>query len=388
MIKTLRTYKIKEKDTINKVAEQHGLDTQELIEYHNQRAESHEQIKNRIPTFLQEIILPPKGYIIKNGKEVWATPNEPEPNILKEPYLGRLSRKFEETDLFYGVLKTIKNGDIENTIKYEKRVKFYPKNEINERYVLIDIVSKVFINDKEPDLVADELALKCTEVLYPLILQTDYNNKLLNIKNHDEILKRWKKHKSKVLNYYSGETAKKYVSLFEETLTNKDVCFHYLKNDWFFQLYFNKVFTTYIKETQQKPEIINFPIVPNTKAVAFETKRKANTFLKTNKIRIDIKGECLDKRNKNELESKIHFPASTYKRKQTVKGMLRILYFLEPATNITESAFLECELELTKKKYVSISISKTSGDTYLKKKEELGKQQSKTKKPFWKSIFS
>ena len=40
--------------------------------------------------------------------------------------------------------------------------------------------------------------------------------------------------KSKILNYYTGETAKKYVSLFEKTLTNKEVCFHYLKKDWFF----------------------------------------------------------------------------------------------------------------------------------------------------------
>jgi len=200
-------------------------------------------LQKRIPMFLREIILPPEGFIIKDGKEIWASDTTEEPSVLNEPFIGMLKPLPIEKKLSYGVLKTIKNGDKENTIKYETDLLFYPENEFGERYVSLDIVSKTFINDQEPSLIIDELAVLCNEVLYPIVLQIDKNVIPLDINNHEEILKKWKNYKETKLKNYQGETAESYIALFEQKISDKDLCLHFLKNDWFFQLYFNKIYT-------------------------------------------------------------------------------------------------------------------------------------------------
>lgn len=386
---TLRTYKVKENDTINSIAKKHGLETQELIAYHNKRAEPIKQIRNRIPDFLREISLPPEGYILKDGKEIWADDNQPEPNNIKELFVGMLYNQPYQKDLCYGVLKTIKSGNKEQTIKYNISVRFYPEDEDGEYHVSIDIISKTFINDVEPDLIADELALSCTEVLYPVLFKIDKNTKLLEIQNHKEILNRWEKQKATKLKYYEGDIAQNYFDLFEQTLIDKELCFHYLKNDWFLHLYFNTIYSYYLPEVKQINETVLFPIIPNTLPIEFEVKKSAKSFTKNNRIRIDSKGVCSDKRSKSDIDQKLYFPSSA-SNLPTVKGNYRTLYFLKPESNKIQSAFLECDVEISKPKYVSISISEIDGDQESENKRHPKsiKKQYENKKSFWKSLFS
>ncbi len=389
MLQSHRKHRVTENDTINGVAKKYGLDTKELIDYHNKRAESYDQIRKRIPDFLREIILPPEGYIIKNGKEVWAKSNQPEPNNLKkELFTGELLSKLPQRDLYYGVLKTIKSGDKVQTIKYNTSMRFYPEDEDGEYFVSVDLVSKVFINDEEVSLVADELAVTCTEVLYPIIFRIDKNSRLLEIQNHIEIMHRWDKQKVTKLRYYEGDTAKNYINLFEETLKDKDLCFHYLKNDWLFYLYFNKIYGYYLPVNKQLSEIVSFPIIPNTLPIDFEVKRSATLFTKNNRLRIDVKGIYSDKRSKSDIEQKLYFPSSS--KISNVKGRYRELYFLNPENHRIQSAFLECDLELNKSKYVSISISEIDNipDSLEIRHPERIKKQYENKKSFWKSLFS
>lgn len=389
MIQTHRTYKVKESDTLADIAKYHSIDVQELIAYHNERAEFHQKIRNRIPDFLQEIILPPEGYTVKNGKEVWRKENGHEPNVLAEPFTGKLSCKPSQKDLCYGVLKTIKNGEKESTIKYETSVRIYPKDNDNERFVSVDITSKTYINDEEPGLVADELALACTEVLYPIIFIVDKNARILEIQNHDEILNRWKKQKATKLKYYEGDVALNYFESFEQTLIDKELSLYYLKNDWFLHLYFNTLlYSTYLPENKEKAVAITFPIIPNTAPVAFKVKKKAKIFKKNNRIRIDVKGTCSDKRSKDELERKLFFP-SVVLEESSIIGKYRTVCFLKPNNNRIQSAFLECELELTKPKYASISISAIDETSESETRHpEFIKKQYESKPSFWKSLFS
>jgi len=389
-LKTIqRTYKVKENDTIKGVAETYGLEIQELIAYHNKRAPSHDQIRKRIPDFLREIILPTEGYILKDGKEVWANPNIEEPNNLNKPFTGKLLHQPFSKDLCYGVLKTIKSTNKEQTIKYETSVRFYPKDQDGSYYVSIDITSKTYINDKEANLIADEMALSCTEVLYPLVLKIDKNVQLIEIQNHGQILNRWEKQKKTKLKYFEGEIAKNYFQRFEETLIDESLCLHYLKNDWFLYLYFNKIYRTYFPDSKQKDEIITFPIIPNTASVEFKVNTSAKIFNKNSRLRIDTKGICNDKRSKQELEQKQFF-STLFLDKPSTKGKFRTIYFLKPNNHKIESAFLECSLELNKSKYVSISISEIDSnlESENKRHPKLIKHQHENKKSFWRSIFS
>ncbi len=388
-----RKYKVKPKDTIEIIAVKNELDIKELIAYHNKRADSYDQIRDKIPPFLQELILPPKGYGLVNGKEVWLNKEE-EPETLVVPYIGKLNSEPFKKDLNYGIYKTIKSGTKENTIKYEISVRYYPKNEENNRYVSVDLISKIFINNEEPSLTADELAIACTEILYPLIFRINRNGLLLEIQNHDELLKRWKKHKQTKLKYYQGETANNYIEKFEETLVEKDLLLYYLQNDWFFNIYFNKIYTIY--QGANKPildEVIDFPILPNTKSVAYTIRRKANRVIKNNRIKIELKGKCTDSRNRSELENGSYFPATIQKNKKPVKGNYRSIYFLKPNNHKIQHAYLECNLELNKPKKITISISELNSTInkedirhpeYIVEKEEY----EEGKKTFWKSIFS
>lgn len=390
MIQVNRTYKIKDNDTIENIANILGLDIKELINYHNKRAESHEQIRNRIPDFLREIIIPKDGYVLKDGKEIWGNKNIAEPITIDEIFTGKLKSKPYEKDLFYGVLKTIKSGKKETTIAYQKSVRFYPKDEFGINYVSVDVTSKTFINNEEPSLVAEELALSCTKILYPIVFQIDKNCNILEIQNHQEILNRWKKQKVKNLDYYKGDTAKNYFESFEETITDKELCLYYLKNDWFYNLYFNTIYSTYVSEAKQKQETVTFPIISHTAGVEFTIKKEAKISEQNKRVRIDAKGFCSDKRTKTELESKLFFP-SLVSNLPSIKGNYRTRYFLKPDNHKIQSAFLECSLELNKPKYVSISVSEITdiskidrGSRHLKSI----KQQEEKKPSFWKSIFS
>jgi len=357
-----RTYKVKKRDTIFSIANNNNLDCYELIDYHNKRAENHEKIKGRLPDFLKEVILPPEGYTLKNGKEVWTLENLQEPNVLQESYFGKLRFKPYNKDLSYGVLKKIKNGVKENTIKYNVNIRFYPTDKFGMQTVSVNIInSKIFINDQEPSLVADELAVTCTEILYPIVFQLDKNANLIEIQNHKDILKRWQKQKKTKLKYYQGKTAQDYINSFEQTINDKGLCLFYLKNDWFYHLYFNEIYSVYANDLLKEDKVF-FPIIPNTNPIMFNVKKSANKFIKTNKIKIDIKGACSDNRSKEELVNKIYYPAFYTKNRPSVKGNYRCMYILKPDNNTIQHAFLESSLELNSLKQISISISEIIDD--------------------------
>ncbi|WP_103863885.1 LysM domain-containing protein [Aquimarina sp. I32.4] len=390
-----RTYKIKNRDTLASIAKDNDVDVNELIQYHNKRSEIYEHIQDRLPSFLQEIVLPPKGYSLINGKEVWLNKEVPEPDTLKKSFYGGLRLEFPENDLNYGVLKTIKSGKKENTIKYKLSLRFYPENEaLDHNFISIDLVSKIFINDEEPNLIADELAVACTEVLYPLVVKTDNNLNLLDIVNHQDIVKRWKKQKRKKLSYYQGSVAEKYFHLFEQTLFTKDLFFEHLQNDWFFKAYFNKIYTGY-NDKLEVDNKIEFPILPNTKNIQYTVSKKGSIFIKDNRIKIEIDGKCTDPRNKIELEKKAYFPTSIDRNHTPVKGKYRALYFLNSKDHRIQSIYLSCDLDMSKTKSGTITISELDNDSQIQHKRhpksikfQEENNTDKKKKTFWKSLFS
>jgi len=383
-----RTYQVKPKDTLASIAKAHELDVEELKAYHNERAAVQDQIQLRLPPYLKEFILPPEGFILKNGKEIWANNDEVEPEILKEPVYGKLSFAPPENDLTYGVLKTLTTGKKETTIKYKVSLRFYPEDSDGEFFVSVDKISKTYINDQEPDLIADEMALACTDVLYPLVLQLDKNRSILQIHNHKDLLKRWDKKRNNELQYFQGEVADNYFDRFEQSLQSKEYLLHKLKNDWFFVTFFNKIYTVYDNKSNIEQEI-NFPILPHTKEVQYTIDQLADRYLVNNRVKIKIKGECTDPRSKTELESKIYFPAVDATEEGQVEGDFKGAYFLDPRDNHIQFGYIECGLSLNEPKGMNITISETEMKQDEEHRHAKYVMEAETeKKSFWKSIFS
>ncbi len=389
-----RTHQIKNKETLSTIANTYNLEIEELVSYHNERAEIYEQIEKRIPYHLSTIILPPEGYGLQNGKEVWLNKDIPEPNTLKNSFYGKLNFENPEKDITYAILKTIVSGNKENTIKYKLNIRFYPDNELLAyNYISIDLVSKVFINDQEPNLVADELATACMEALYPLVIKVDKNLTLLDIVNHDSILKRWKKHKEKKLSYYSGPIAEQYFQLFEQTILDQSLFFEYLQKDWFYKAFFNNIYCTYNDQFELENSI-DYPILPNTKNIQYTVDKKATILSKDNRIKIEIDGLCTDLRNKVELEQGAHFPNTLDRKHTPVKGTYRGIYYLNTTQHTIQSMFLSCSLEMNQKKSGTITISEVEDDSDIQTKrhpkhiEDQVDDDTKKKKSIWKSLFS
>ncbi len=384
-----RTYQLKPQDTLASIAQEYNLDLEELKAYHNQRVPIQDEIRLRLPEYLKEIILPPEGFILKDGKETWANRNEAELEILKEEFHGKLRFTPSINDLTYGILKTINNGKKKSTITYKISLRFYPRDADGDLFVSVDKISKIFINDEEPALMADEMAIACTDVLYPILFEIDANGRLLNIHNHKEILKRWEKKRENELQYFQGEVAEKYFNLFEESLQEKEYLLHKLQSgDWFFKTYFNEIYSVYDNRTNIGKEI-GFPILPNTKDVAYTIDQWAEKFSVNNRIKIFLNGKCSDLRNVIELESKIFFPSMDSEETNTVDGDFKGSYFLDPKDNSIQFAYIYCDLELSEPKSMAISISKTNvtDDEVARHPKTIMEREEKEKKSIWKSIF-
>lgn len=385
-----RTYKVKPQDTLPSIAKAYNLDLEELKAYHNERAPIQDEIRLRLPQYLKEIILPPEGFILKNGKEIWANSDEAEPEALKEEFHGKLRFAPPEKDLAYGVLKTLKKGNKETTLKYKLSLRFYPKDADNDLFVSVDKISKTFINDEEPSLMADEMAIACTDALYPILFEIDANCRLLNIHNHSEILKRWKQKRENELTYFQGEVAENYFDLFEKSIEDKDYLLHKLQSDYFFNAYFNEIYTVYDNKANLQKEI-GFPLLPHTKEVAYTIDQNAERFFVNNRIKIFSRGKCTDPRSKIELESKIYFPSIEAEESDSVDGDFKSSYFLDPKDNSIQFAYLFCNLGLSESKSTAITISKinvTSNDEVARHPKTIMEREETEKKSFWKSIFS
>lgn len=372
------TYTIKKGDTLKSIAKDLNLDIEELKNYHNNKSSLNDRLPfSGIPEHLKGIIIPHEGFGLKNGQEVWLGNGEPI-RVEQIRYNGDLSCSFFIGNWSYGIVKTIKNGENTQTISYTVNLKYYVTDDI--RYVSVAMMSDIFINDTEPDLIVDEFAVKCTKVLYPLIVELDRNGTLNTIENHNDILERWKKTKKELSKYYKGEVAEQYLQNFENVIKEKALLLHYLQNDWFFYFYFDNIYEGY--NNYKKEYIKKVSIIPFTTGVDYQVTQTLYPYLKNNHISIESNGYCADKRDIDDLENKYHFPTN-YNQEIPLEGSYRAMYFLNKQTARIKNVFIESSLKLNTEKYMSISISEipnTISEEDLRHPKNI---QSKIKTPWW-----
>ncbi len=238
-----RTYAIQNGDTLQKVAQQLGMTPQELRRFHNIYCEIPDLIEADFPQHLKIVLLSP-------DKNDTSTNNVTEKKPKKVSFIKGYCLPFLPANIKknYDVVYVLEDGEEKDTLRFESSVKWLGADPKGFHFFEIDRLSKISINNAEPDTIMEELAVKTAEVLYPLQIIVDDTGKWIDIHNYKEIVDRWETTKSEVLDYYEGEVADIYVEHTENSLTTRKVLMASFRSDLFLRTLFNGIHVDYTAE--------------------------------------------------------------------------------------------------------------------------------------------
>lgn len=343
-------YKIKEGDTLKKVAEQLEVDSYSLRSYHNMRCPLDDLIEADFKPNLKFLIIESEESKIARATH---RENVHFANNFKLPFTP------QGLNNNYLAMYTMENGEEQHTVKEEINVKFINKDKNDFSLIEINRISQVYVDGKEADTMADELAEKTAKVFYPLQVVIDPKGELVAIYNYEDIRNRWQKVKRNVLKDFQGEVLHEALLRFEDRLQNDEIIFDSLSKDWFLKVFFNSLNIEYTQNLTIQ-QVIEFPISQKTGNVSFTAEQ---TILPTldayNLINIMQTGILSDLRSKNDFENNLLFPEddSEENNAEKAEGSYTAYYFLDPNTNVLESVYLECEIKLDVPQKLTVVIS-------------------------------
>lgn len=162
----------------------------------------------------------------------------------------------------------------------------------------------IIVNEKQPETLLEELAVKCSQVLYPLHVGVHRNGRMKEVKNYQDILRRWRTEKPSLEKYYKGKVAEKYRALFDKRIQNIDTFQTHLLSDYFFSIFFLPIYQKYTARLlyEEMFYIPSFPGVAPLKHIAIF--RPQEFFTENEFIQIDFEGNFNDKRNWEDIENK------------------------------------------------------------------------------------
>jgi hypothetical protein len=374
------TYKIKKGDTLISVAQDLGIEPYLLRSYHNRFCPSlKDLIEADFPYHLEYVILAPE--------EVELTQEEKENNrqkVTRNESPISISLNNAQINNTYGVVYTIENGTQVQTIKQKINVKWRAKNENNFYFFEVSRIGNIYINDTKANTMAEEIAEKASDALYPLLVVVDETGEWIYINNFSKVEERWQEAKKQIRSYYKGEQVEKYFSIYDKNLENSDALYLSLSKDWFLKAFFNGIHLEYPSTLSIQKEI-DFPLMAKSKNLNYQVNQTIDDhFDVDNFLVIDINGKLDDERTKTDFERALGLPIKEYSE-QKVTGDYRAKYFLNPLKQIPESIFISCTLELdTLQKYsVTIANLNDKEEMSTKPKPELFVDVIQPKKKWW-----
>ena len=322
-----RTYKIRKGDTLQSVANELGLDAQELRRYHNIYCEIPDLIEADFKSHLKLLILAPEKEQTSKKEEIEKKPEKVSfGDNYKLPFLSGSIKKE------YKVQYTTEVGEGIDVLELEVSVEWLAMDKKGFHLFEINRGTDIYINFKEPDAVMDELDAKTAEILYPLKIVVDESGKWIDIFNYDEIVTRWKQVKREILDYYDGEVAETHIELIEYALEDSDTLLATLSSDYFLRAFFNGIHVAYTADYMLE-DTISFPLEKDKEAV-YEIEQKVVPYLdESGFIKVEQKGDYVDS-DFNKLY-----------RHNVFKGKYSAEYFLNEDSYCIEKMNLECFID-------------------------------------------
>lgn len=334
---------IKANDTLKSISMLFHLSEEEIKNFHNNYCESKDIILIDI-TNQKEIFLPRKAVIDKSKLVSFGNGN----------YL-----EFKPQDCFqnFEIKIAIQNGEAINELKYEVSVQWL-KEKNNLHYFEINRISKIFINDEEVNQIADLLAFKTGEVLYPLQISVDENGKFNAVENLAIYKKRWDTIKEEVYKEFEGDIVDEYIEKIEKILDEPEVLTLLMKQDYFLRTIFFGVYQKYGPNYQIIGEE-GFPIVSNLIEPNYEVKLQIDP-LKDDYDLTNIEGigRLKDERSKDDFIHENPFNLIVDENPNiNNEGDLSLQFYLNSKTALPVSLFLECRLMLDEEKQVTVVVA-------------------------------
>ncbi|KUJ59739.1 hypothetical protein AR687_21275 [Flavobacteriaceae bacterium CRH] len=236
-----RKYKVQKGETIEIIAAKIGIPAVELRAYHNQYCELSDLVELGLPIKWAEYILLPSSETVDNTK---LSENSP-----KKVKLGNNNnlRLFTENGLKqeYGTIILYKeNNQLINKIHFTSQIKFIKK--YNDFSIVEYHINQVYINNKEPEMVIEQLADKTSKALYPIVLSLNSNGEIHEILNIEAIQERWQILKPSILEYYQGgDVITKLLSSFERSIQSASLLKRNLTEHPFYTTYFAPIYQNY-----------------------------------------------------------------------------------------------------------------------------------------------
>ena len=278
-------YSLEKGDTIESVAQKFDISINRLLSMHNINVPIEDVIKSQydgFPKHLTFIYLTEE--VVKNIEKK---------NERKTGYVI-WANTFYKSKTYGFALENYENETLINKIHYLLEM-VYKKNE--DKQIVLEINRKqVYINNKQPDTIIEQLANSISETIFPIQLQISGKGEIENIGNHKEILERWQTKKEKLIEYYKGDIAEKIIAKANNFFKNKYILTESLTENWFFNLYFKPIYGSYSTK-----KVINYNSTFTFESKEFEIiQNLEDVYSKTNKIILNVKGRVTNSNTRDE----------------------------------------------------------------------------------------
>ncbi|WP_281632447.1 hypothetical protein [Flavobacterium luteolum] len=362
------TYKIQKGDAPISVADKLGI----TLEDHNFNCiEDCDVINVDFPNHLEFLLLKPTKQESDNEKENVKPTKVIFDNGFKIPFYNVRGKNS------YMVLQTIENNKHIQTIKYKVNVERITKDKNGYSLFEIDRISKVYLNNVQIEALTDIIAEEVSTVLYPLLIVVNPEGKWIDIHNFSAIRERWIAKRKSILEKNEGLAIHKYLDTIDSILNEEENLLHNLSDDWFLNVFFSGIHTTYTSDLSFITEA-DFAIAPKNDFIPFKVTQKIDEYLNDiNMVVIEKKGTLLSTSKESALE------------KNTFSGNYHSIYHLNPNTYNIEGASLECGItgDLTKKATVKIYNLDDKKITASEQNHDFFVGETIKKESFFKDLF-
>ncbi|PYF75477.1 hypothetical protein [Pedobacter nutrimenti] len=258
----------------------------------------------------------------------------------------------------YAVKHRYAKGDQEQSVKYNMDVSYVRTLLDRSRIFRLERSEDVYVNDSEPDLIADELAYACGKVFYPLLLEIDFEGKYLSVYNYDEIIARWKTLRPKVNEYFKGIYTEKYLDLMDLALSSSEQVSRIFRQDLFVTSFFVPLYINYGPELKKENQV-SVPLLSRVDPFRFASVQQVNPLLnEAGNVEIECKGNACDPRTEQDLLDGHCFPIEqlTNPEATALTGEYAARYVLEPETKAIRSIYATWLLDFESQEETELKI--------------------------------
>jgi hypothetical protein len=235
-----RKYKVQKGETIEKIAAKIGIPAFDVRAYHNKYCELSDLVELGLPIRRTEYILLHPLEVNTQLVEI-STPKKIE---LDKNNSLRLFASNGQKKKYGTIILYKENNQLINKVHFTSQIKFLKK--YNDFSIVEHQINQVYINNKEPEMVIEQLADKTSKALYPIVMALNNNGEIHEILNIEAIQKRWEVLKPSILEYYKGgDIITKLLSSFEKSIQSAARLKRNLTEHPFYSIYFAPIYQNY-----------------------------------------------------------------------------------------------------------------------------------------------